>query len=323
MLKEKIIKKIKPWIWHIIKVLFNLWINKLNWYNNDRKGWWALEIIDKRDYKFEELAWDINFELPRRVMLSNWDVVNQWNTQLCVAYGSSECANEWANVLWLWKVSSPEKVANWIRTYLDSEIDKRGTYIQYWPKALQQMSKIHSYTSATTLDWVKRALAMWLPISTWTNSFNWTLTWRWAVAVKGSWYWHFISIVWYDDDMTRADYSWRAYTWFLIVENTWGKNWWDNWLYYIPYELFSSLYGWKYALIVDKDKSDEHINKLIKKIDEKKWVSKWNRYLHLVEEEIKKWYEPVFKDLNESVVLNAWEVKTLIELHYLRKKENE
>ena len=256
--------EMKPTLLHILKLLINKLLamldkkyNYKDWLNN------AKDVqLDPRDIRFNELVgW--NIELPSKLLLNDNNFVNQGNTMLCVAYWTTNWVNEAYNYLWIKEEKNPLNLVNYIEKYLDPNIRKYWTYIENWPKWAKALWWIKWYSQVDTLEDIKKSIFFWLSVQTGTNKLNWGKTKQWTVAVQWSWWGHHISIVWYDDNMTRADINWKAYTWFVIVENTYWPSWWDNWRYYIPYTiLFDVLFNTRKNLIVDSDKTKEIIKEL-------------------------------------------------------------
>jgi len=62
--------------------------------------------------------------------MKNGDVLNQGRTNRCVAYGSTDGANEGNSYFKnKRKTIDPEVTTNYIRDHLDAKIDERGTWI--------------------------------------------------------------------------------------------------------------------------------------------------------------------------------------------------
>jgi len=226
------------------------------------------------DIVWEELAtsWKEDLlNLPKRVLLNDWKILNQKATKLCVAFWTTNWVNESLNFYGFTPDKEPNILAWYIRKYLDPLIDKRWTWMVYWPKWAEKLDWIEGYTQVNTLKWIKQSVFLWLAIATWTNKLSWGKTWKNAVAVKWNGWWHFISIVGYDDEMEMEDWYWKKYKWFLIVENTWGEKWGDKWRYYIPYEMaLEILYNTKKNIIPNKNKARKHLLDLIDEVKKEK-----------------------------------------------------
>lgn len=274
--KEEVIKVIFPSFYHKLKTWINTKLAKTDevigskW--EEFAGGALDSTADSRDIKWEEIASNEDeFELPRRFVLDNGVTTDQWRTNHCVGFGSTEGKNEWANY---YKMDvpylDPDKTVNYIKENLDDQISIRGTWIYNWPKALKQMGEIYAYYSVKTLEQFKKAIYLGCTIQTGTNKLSWSMTSRNWVAVMKSWGGHHMNVVWFDDDLTRADGYWKTYTGFLIIENTWWEKWWDRGRYYLPYELMDKvLFNTRLAMIVNKEATEERAINLIKNIDEK------------------------------------------------------
>ena len=247
--KEELEESTKPSLYERLKLWLNknldLWLAKIDKkivYQYDDYMNTAYDTTpDERDITFWEIASWTDDKLQRRVLLSDWKILNQWKTLLCVAYAWTNCVNESAKFVKEEYNKDPVVLAKYIKNNLDSKIYERWTYIINWAKWAKALGWIEWYTQTSIKD-IKKALNNWLAIETWTNKVSWRKTRKNAVAVLWQGWWHAISIVWYDDDLTRADWYWKVYTWFYIIENSWGEKWWDEWRYYIPYELAEKIF---------------------------------------------------------------------------------
>ena len=210
-------------------------------------------------------AWDylFNVEIPSKVDLRNNEVLNQWQTNHCVAFASTWGTNDQAYLLynndksWKYVYRDPKTVVDYIRNYLDKDIDKEWTYIINWPKALLAKGYIEKYVAIETISQLKRSPAMWCPVITGSNTIDWYETWKKWVAVKWNGWGHAININWFDDNVIIEDSKWKRYKWAFQVENTWGERWWLEGYYWVPYELYNLLYNWKYALFINTNKLKE------------------------------------------------------------------
>lgn len=275
MLKE-LAKKVAPSIYHKIKVWIAEKLAKLDQRVVSEYDEWqntALDTAsDPRDIRFWELAGDEEFDLPDRVLLSDKEILNQGRTNHCVAFWTTNWVNEGRNYLGFTGNKNPDTLVNYIKKYLDPKISERWTYIVNGPKWAKALWWIEWYSQTDTLEEIKKSIYCGLPIATGTNKLSWTNTKKWEqVAVLGTGWGHFISLVWYDDDMIRADMNWKAYTGFLIAENTWGEWWGDDWRYYIPYEIWEKvLFNTKKNLIVSEDASRKHMQKILDNLKKEK-----------------------------------------------------
>lgn len=262
-------KLVAPSIYHYLKVWLAKQLAKLdkkviNEYDEFLNT--AIDTAsDPRDIKFDEVVGDVELELPSRVLLNDGTVLNQGATKHCVAFWTTNGVNEGRNFLGFSSDKKPDTLVNYIKSKLDPKISERGTYIVNGPKGAKALGWIEWYTQTDTLEEIKKSIFCGLPIATGTNKLSWTKTKKaWNVAVLWAGGGHFISVVWYDDNLTRADVNGKAYTWFLIVENTWGSSWGDSWLYYIPYEIWDKvLFNTKKNLIVNKNKSRKFLETIL------------------------------------------------------------
>lgn len=332
---KTVVKIIAPTLYHRFKAYLNRLLNKLDsritkeW--DDYAGGAVDSTLDPRDIQFSEVVAsdEKSIKLPSKFTMQNGVVLNQGRTNRCVAYGSTEGGNE-ANSFFKnkRKVIDPEVVTDYIRANLDPKIDERGTWIYNWPKALQQMGEIHSYTQVNGIENMKKSLYLGCPIATGTNKLSWSKTGQGgAVAVLGAGGGHFMNIIGYDDDLVRSDVNGKAYTGFFIVENTWGISWGDKGSYYLPYELVDQvLFNTKKSMLVDRDYTSKRAKSLVENIEKKLEDLKPkgdNKYFYLLKPYIEEGYEPIFNDHFEKGTLNAGEIKTLIELRDARKWRKE
>lgn len=194
----------------------------------------CIDKPDKRDYLVSNYLGS-NKELPKSVLLDNWQILNQakpWYEYACVFFASSEVyntQNDRGNSIeaeWL----SDKAVEKWL---LDSN---SGAYIQSGPKLLKQLWRITSYARCKNIEDMKKSLADWRPILVWSNSIDWSETRKKWIAVRWNSYWHGFQIPWYSDP-----------SWVFICENTYWEDNYVNWLFLIKYEDIDLLYHSKYV----------------------------------------------------------------------------
>lgn len=278
---------------------------------------------DIQAIEFEKVSAGIEINLPETVLMENDSVVNQGKTLLCVAYWTTEWINESRKQLGFKWGKNPETLAGYIRTNLDPNIDKQGTYIINWPKWARKLWWLEWYSQVNTIEEMKKALAFGMTISTGTNKLSWAKTRsNNYIAVEGKWGWHFINIVWYDTENTLTWSDGIEHEWgYFIIENTWGKKWGDNWYYYLPFSYaLKVLFNTKKALLIDELSNRKYADKFIenfkKELEEKKIspvINKYeyfdweqlaisdqeNRNLFIVLQNLIKesWYKPIFRTI--------------------------
>lgn len=243
------------------------------------------EELDPRNYKTWDIAWNIIIDsLPTKVDLFDWVVLDQGRTNHCVAYASTAGRNsscdyieDNTDTLWikydrLWPVTT----VNYIRSNLDKDIDKEWTYIINGPKALKALGKVQMYTQVDSLLQLKYLLSIWVSVITWSNKIDWYKTGIKWVVVLGNWGWHAIHINWYDDNIKLENSKWEKFKWGFRIKNTWGNDWWLGGHYWIPYELYWSLYNGKFWLWIDEELT-KAIEKWIEKLPFKDMV-RWSVY---------------------------------------------
>lgn len=252
------------------------------------------EVADVRDIDFERVSADIKVDLPKSVLLSNWNVLNQGPTLLCVAFGTTEWVNEARNALWFKWDKNPNTLAWYIRTNLDSKIDERWTYIKYGPKWARKLGWVESYSQTNTIEAMMKSLYFGMPIQSGTNKVSWSATSKNNYIVTlWKWGWHHINIVWYNT-LEEAKVVWsdgREYKDYFIIENTWGDKRGDNGYYYLPFDYaLGVLYPTKKALLIESTANRKYAEKLIensrKILEEKKITPVLKKYEYFNWEEL-------------------------------------
>lgn len=283
-----------------------------------------VETLDERDVNFEEVWGDIEVELPDYVRMDNGNVLNQWATLLCVAFGTTEWVNESRKTLGFKWDKNPNTLAWYIRTNLDPDIDKEWTLVENWPKWARKLSWIELYNQVNTIEAIQKCLYFGMCIATGTNKVSWTATRKNNyIATLGKGGWHFINIVWYNTSAERT-IVWtdgREYKDYFIIENTWGDKWGDKWCYYLPFEYaLQVLFKTKKAMLVEEAANRRYAEQLLanarriieeKKISpvEKKYEYFNGEHLALQDQENKDlfivlqnalketWYKPIFRTI--------------------------
>jgi len=115
---------------------------------------------------------------------------------------------------------------------------KVWAYIISSPKLLLELWYINSFGRCRTLVDIKLALSHKKPVQTGTNSIDWNKTIQNKnIAVRGESYGHSFFICWYDDERQL-----------LICENSYWKEEFANWYFFIKYEDLDLLFDSKYIM---------------------------------------------------------------------------
>ena len=260
-MNEEFKKSIKELIWLLIRQFFAWLRAKLDKdfeYISEYYKTTARDSIDERDFKFGidyESREKIN--LPEKIDLYDWEQLNQGSTLHCVAYAGTQSVNENKFFLKDEKRVDVADVVTEIRK-MDKNFDTQWTYIANAPKAMKNIWKCEKYENVMSgVEWVKKALFMWLTVMTGTNRIDWRETNKTDVAVEWNWWGHAIEINGFDDNLTLTDSKGNKYTWFFKIKNSWWENWWNNGHFFLPYEKFYLLYVWKYIMYTNESKTQE------------------------------------------------------------------
>jgi len=285
-IKKELLKVITLAIRQFLAYLINK-INSKYEYNKEYYVTTAKDSIDKRDYKFWiEYESRDKIKLPNKVDLYNGEQLDQKSTLHCVAYAWTQSINENKSFIANIEQKAMElvdvaDVVNEIRK-IDPKFDTEWTRIVNSAKALKNIWKAEKYENVMSwVEWVKKALYMWLTVLTGTNSIDWRETNKTNVAVKGNNGWHAIEINGYDDNLFLEDSKGNKYKGAFKVKNSWGEKWGDNWHFYLPYDLYDLLYNWKYVMYTNEAKTQEIL-------DEKNLFDEEQR--QIMEEMKNKWY---------------------------------
>lgn len=210
------------------------------------------EIIkDPRDYYLGN-AW-IQEQKPSKFLMKVKRFINQnviWYKSSCTAQATSEAWNtqrklkadknthSWFNLwdimkaLWLW--------AEWRWAYL---IDALKQWEKEWV--------IDWYYRVKTHEEIKSALYKWHTIVTWSNKINWSKikNTNYVVTEVSKWYWHAFYIPgWLNN------FIYDIYKWAYPCANSYWEEYWDKWMFYIPYELFDKVtFNSTYAVVVNPE----------------------------------------------------------------------
>ena len=242
-------------------------------------SWWAYDIKWKYDthFSYETYFWATAWQLPKKVFINNTRVQNQWKQTLtlyaCTAYSAVHASNdlvfkEWGNV-----EHAPEDI-DWIDLRGDALANwahKDGGRTINWPlELLRQRGIITWYTVVDTLEWVKSALARWLPICTWAQNVMWNVAYQTWIARRDNQnqlWGHAFTIHWYDDDRKA-----------LICKNSYWPWVMNGWYFYVEYPDFNKL--WTNYVLHNKENASvlkQARMDLNLKIAKERWIWNWVR----------------------------------------------
>lgn len=224
--------------------------------------------LDEKAILFWSIAWDILLE--DSVLLSDNNIVNQWPTNHCVAFWTTDWVNNWLVTVWLKWDKEPDDLVNYIKKNLDPKISERWTYIKNGPIWARKLLWIKWFSYIKTIEEIKKALTYWLSVETWTNALSWGATRKNNyIATLWDWWGHHMNVAWYDDHKVLIWIDGREYTWCFIIENTWWDKWGDSWYYYVPYEYAQEVFfNTKISMVVDTTANRKYATDILKKLED-------------------------------------------------------
>jgi hypothetical protein len=160
--------------------------------------------------------------------MATTNAINEWNLL------------KWINTNYKWEVLWNRMVELWL---LNPSV---WAYVIDAIKIAKDMWWFTSYYQVNTVEQIKTALYRWYVIVTWTNRIDWKDARDWTVDHIWSWSWHAFTITGYQDrkrikrlkvDNTKKWLHKGWYIWCVVCENSYWETYWDEWWFWIPYEL--------------------------------------------------------------------------------------
>lgn len=234
----------------------------------------CIDKIDERDYKYSEILGLSERDRSHFIDLES-DYQNQRLEEItkymCVFFSNSHNSNimnflEWSETRTTWKEL-------WLEAEKEKMLDvKSWTYLVNWPKFLKMKGLISGYSKVSSLDEIKDSIFSGKPVSVWSNKIKWSLVKKAPfTVVEWNSYWHAFIIIGYDDDKEH-----------FILKNSYWKDEFDNWKFYLKYENIDLLFDSKYSLIDSPDLILQYNKKIMSEINIEKakeafelWIWNW------------------------------------------------
>ena len=207
--------------------------------------WWAFDKKEDTLIPYELFGAKTN-DLPSFFVLDDWIVNNQWKSweyaYSCVFFGEANSINE---IYHNTPILNQKQKVKW--SYIADEAEKNGkldkktwAFLIDWPKESKRLWLIDWYAWVSSIEEIKNSIFNNRPVWVGSNSINWIETRKDNIVKRWSWYGHKFIIIWYDDEKK-----------YLICENSYGKELFDNGRFYLPYDLFDLLYPTKTANFIN------------------------------------------------------------------------
>lgn len=215
--------------------------------------------------------------LPQKVYMNKCRNQNQWAFErtlyACTCFGAAHWINEMAyNERWqelsrddrrwkdLWEIA----LMRWAQA-------NGGWTLNGGLELLREQNLITWYSTLTTVEEAKTALARWNIIAWGSSNIDWQTTELSKYLTPRStemWWWHMYVIVWYDDSLQS-----------FIAKNSYSESWWNNGCFYIRYSDFWFLFQWKYVLHnnVDTPAFERQRKIMIGQRAKSLWLWNWER----------------------------------------------
>jgi len=269
---------------------------------NEVNFWWALDREEKTVIPYE-LFWG-NSILPSKFVYDDWIINNQWRSweyaYSCVFFWEANSINEIRFDKKIKEVVKWETLADYAeKTWRLNK--KSWAYLIDWPKVSRELWLIDWYTQVDWLDNIKRAIYENWPVWIWSNSFNWSKALKAPYYVsEGKSYWHKAILVGYDDEKQ-----------ILIWENSYWKELFDKWRFYIPYNLIHLLYSTKTANFIN-DNRFKILNYYLQESKKMNSTIFYNSHIKNENDELNKWLAKLASQIRYIWKINSKELLELI-----------
>lgn len=167
---------------------------------------WAIDIIDERDYIYENQERAGSIEIKDYVINDNWEIQDQnkaWYPMWCVYFSSSMHDN------YLNNRDKIEDRTTWTELCKESKTRSSENWdaIKNWPKLLQDKKLIEWFFQIITLNWMLEVLSNGNLVHTGSNKINRAKTFKTNIADFSWWPGHCTHIIWYNNSWSNKKYK--------------------------------------------------------------------------------------------------------------------